>query len=190
MRPSACQPSSRRPGSRRHQGGPAPARPAPARSRHRPLLRMVPLPRRPRAADRPAGLPAGPSQGRSASPPCPRSLVAGCGLRPPRPVVALPPLWPALYPRSAMLARSTVRSRASLEASPSLVYGAALLMRFGLTPIRGSNPRASATSLGAPHGGPQSDHEPAAAPDGFLLTIGVPCWVLVLEQGSPVKAGA
>ena len=30
------------------------------------------------------------------------------------------------------------------EASPSPVYGAALLMRFGFTPIRGSNPRASA----------------------------------------------
>ncbi len=32
------------------------------------------------------------------------------------------------------------------EASPSPVYGAALLMRFGFTPIRGSNPRASARS--------------------------------------------
>ena len=30
------------------------------------------------------------------------------------------------------------------EASPSPVYGAALLMRFGFAPIRGSNPRASA----------------------------------------------
>src|SRR5690606_549833 len=37
-----------------------------------------------------------------------------------------------------------VRGRVSMEASPSLVYGAALLMRFGLTPVRGSNPRASA----------------------------------------------
>src|SRR3954467_901453 len=33
------------------------------------------------------------------------------------------------------------------EASPSLVYGAALLMRFGLTPIPGSNPGASAAVL-------------------------------------------
>ena len=30
------------------------------------------------------------------------------------------------------------------EASPSPVYGAALLMRFGFAAIRGSNPRASA----------------------------------------------
>jgi hypothetical protein len=30
------------------------------------------------------------------------------------------------------------------EASPSPVYGAALLMRLGFTPLRGSNPRASA----------------------------------------------
>src|SRR5580704_2961632 len=36
-------------------------------------------------------------------------------------------------------------SRSAEEASPSPVYGAALLMRFGFTPIRGSNPRASAT---------------------------------------------
>src|SRR5215475_10453027 len=35
-------------------------------------------------------------------------------------------------------------SRRGQEASPSPVYGAALLMRFGFTPIRGSNPRASA----------------------------------------------
>jgi hypothetical protein len=35
-------------------------------------------------------------------------------------------------------------SRSAEEASPSPVYGAALLMRFGFTPIRGSNPRASA----------------------------------------------
>ena len=35
--------------------------------------------------------------------------------------------------------------RVRMEASPSPVYGAALLMRFGFTPIRGSNPRASAT---------------------------------------------
>ena len=32
------------------------------------------------------------------------------------------------------------------EASPSPVYGAALLMRFGFAPIRGSNPRASAAA--------------------------------------------
>ncbi len=31
-----------------------------------------------------------------------------------------------------------------MEASPSPVYGAALLMRFGLKPIPGSNPGASA----------------------------------------------
>lgn len=30
------------------------------------------------------------------------------------------------------------------EDSPSPVYGAALLMRLGLTPFRGSNPRSSA----------------------------------------------
>src|ERR1700712_2804144 len=35
------------------------------------------------------------------------------------------------------------------EASPSLVYGAALLMRFGLTPIPGSNPGASAAAPSA-----------------------------------------
>src|SRR5215813_2021169 len=35
-----------------------------------------------------------------------------------------------------------------MEASPSPVYGAALLMRFGLAPIRGSNPRASAQLTG------------------------------------------
>ena len=43
------------------------------------------------------------------------------------------------------------------EASPSPVYGAALLMRFGFAPIRGSNPRASAghgPSLNAPGRGP------------------------------------
>ncbi len=34
------------------------------------------------------------------------------------------------------------------EASPSPVYGAALLMRLGFAPFRGSNPRASATDLG------------------------------------------
>src|SRR6202000_2125401 len=34
---------------------------------------------------------------------------------------------------------------AVLEDSPSPVYGAALLMRFGFTPIRGSNPRSSAS---------------------------------------------
>ena len=33
-----------------------------------------------------------------------------------------------------------------LEDSPSPVYGAALLMRFGFTPIRGSNPRSSASA--------------------------------------------
>src|ERR1700751_4971184 len=33
---------------------------------------------------------------------------------------------------------------AVLEDSPSPVYGAALLMRFGSDPIRGSNPRSSA----------------------------------------------
>lgn len=39
----------------------------------------------------------------------------------------------------------TARSRGPcVEASPSLVYGAALLMRFGVTPIPGSNPGASA----------------------------------------------
>ena len=31
------------------------------------------------------------------------------------------------------------------EASPSPVYGAALLMRLGFAPFRGSNPRASAS---------------------------------------------
>ncbi len=31
-----------------------------------------------------------------------------------------------------------------VEDSPSPVYGAALLMRLGLTPFRGSNPRSSA----------------------------------------------
>jgi hypothetical protein len=36
------------------------------------------------------------------------------------------------------------------EASPSPVYGAALLMRFGFTPIRGSNPRASADHGSSP----------------------------------------
>src|SRR5689334_7434152 len=36
--------------------------------------------------------------------------------------------------------------RAVLEDSPSPVYGAALLMRFGSDPIRGSNPRSSARS--------------------------------------------
>ena len=36
------------------------------------------------------------------------------------------------------------RSGRPREASPSPVYGAALLMRFGLTPIPGSNPGASA----------------------------------------------
>jgi hypothetical protein len=34
------------------------------------------------------------------------------------------------------------------EASPSPVYGAALLMRFGFAAIRGSNPRASAREQG------------------------------------------
>ena len=34
--------------------------------------------------------------------------------------------------------------RVVLEDSPSPVYGAALLMRFGSDPIRGSNPRSSA----------------------------------------------
>ena len=34
------------------------------------------------------------------------------------------------------------------EASPSPVYGAALLMRLGFAPFRGSNPRASAPDLG------------------------------------------
>ena len=35
--------------------------------------------------------------------------------------------------------------RVVLEDSPSPVYGAALLMRFGSDPIRGSNPRSSAS---------------------------------------------
>ena len=34
-----------------------------------------------------------------------------------------------------------------MEASPSPVYGAALLMRFGSDPIRGSNPRSSAETV-------------------------------------------
>src|SRR5487761_541993 len=34
-----------------------------------------------------------------------------------------------------------------LEDSPSPVYGAALLMRFGSDPIRGSNPRSSAEAV-------------------------------------------
>ena len=42
--------------------------------------------------------------------------------------------------------RRTYRSR---EASPSPVYGAALLMRLGFAPFRGSNPRASAPGQGA-----------------------------------------
>src|ERR1700761_9046911 len=44
------------------------------------------------------------------------------------------------------------------EASPSLVYGAALLMRFGLTPIPGSNPGASAAATDS---GPPSQLNPA-----------------------------
>src|SRR6202012_1951874 len=42
---------------------------------------------------------------------------------------------------------------AVLEDSPSPVYGAALLMRFGSDPIRGSNPRASALRQGPLPGG-------------------------------------
>jgi hypothetical protein len=38
------------------------------------------------------------------------------------------------------------RRKARLEDSPSPVYGAALLMRFGGNTIRGSNPRSSAAS--------------------------------------------
>src|SRR6185437_4205910 len=38
--------------------------------------------------------------------------------------------------------------RAVLEDSPSPVYGAALLMRFGSDPIQGSNPRSSAQITG------------------------------------------
>jgi hypothetical protein len=41
------------------------------------------------------------------------------------------------------------RDHVRMEASPSPVYGAALLMRFGFTPIRGSNPRASAKLTGS-----------------------------------------
>src|ERR1700678_466305 len=43
---------------------------------------------------------------------------------------------------SASLRRKSARTR--MEDSPSPVYGAALLMRFGSDPIRGSNPRSSA----------------------------------------------
>ena len=37
-----------------------------------------------------------------------------------------------------------------MEDSPSPVYGAALLMRLGFTPLRGSNPRSSASDLRFP----------------------------------------
>src|SRR5487761_501092 len=47
-----------------------------------------------------------------------------------------------------------------LEDSPSPVYGAALLMRFGSDPIRGSNPRSSAR--GFPLFGGLTAHLPSA----------------------------
>src|SRR6266566_8808384 len=54
---------------------------------------------------------------------------------------ALPGPGPCRY---AMAHRTAPRVR--VEDSPSLVYGAALLMRLGVTTLRGSNPRSSATS--------------------------------------------
>ena len=55
-----------------------------------------------------------------------------------------------LYRRARAAAAGSLRPRwlrgnpGPLEASPSPVYGAALLMRFGFIPIPGSNPGASA----------------------------------------------
>src|SRR6185437_9506536 len=43
--------------------------------------------------------------------------------------------------------------RVRLEDSPSPVYGAALLMRLGVTTLRGSNPRSSAARRPSPRTG-------------------------------------
>jgi hypothetical protein len=54
------------------------------------------------------------------------------------------------------------------EASPSPVYGAALLMRFGFAPIRGSNPRASARE--------QALCRPGKVPVPMSVIITAPVW--------------
>src|SRR5260370_55205 len=54
------------------------------------------------------------------------------------------------------------------EASPSPVYGAALLMRFGFAPIRGSNPRASAPA--------QALCRPGKVPVFVSVIITAPIW--------------
>jgi hypothetical protein len=54
------------------------------------------------------------------------------------------------------------------EASPSLVYGAALLMRLGFTPLPGSNPGASAD--GQVSCWPTTEHAPVAQRIEHLTT--------------------
>src|SRR5579859_694400 len=54
-----------------------------------------------------------------------------------------------LIDTASVRSRSCDRALTWMEASPSPVYGAALLMRFGGDPIRGSNPRASARVAGS-----------------------------------------
>src|SRR5580704_1760677 len=54
-----------------------------------------------------------------------------------------------------------------MEDSPSPVYGAALLMRFGSDPIRGSNPRSSAEPCSRAFGPlPSSWYLPGGRPPG------------------------
>jgi hypothetical protein len=62
------------------------------------------------------------------------------------------------------------------EASPSPVYGAALLMRFGFAPIRGSNPRASAIPE-------QALRRPGGVPALFSETLLVLSARLILAAG-------
>src|ERR1019366_9681424 len=76
---------------------------------------------------------------------------------------ALLPLRRYRYPRAAHLVHQ--------EASPSPVYGAALLMRFGFAAIRGSNPRASAPDQGV--------RAKARAPWSASVLITAPRWANV-----------
>jgi hypothetical protein len=59
-----------------------------------------------------------------------------------------------------------------VEDSPSPVYGAALLMRLGLTPFRGSNPRSSAGG----QAGEQALCPAGEVPACVSVSISTPCW--------------
>ena len=61
-----------------------------------------------------------------------------------QPARAAPPGWQAVLLALPPYRYAVADPCGHWEASPSPVYGAALLMRFGFAPIRGSNPRASA----------------------------------------------